>query len=147
MASAAHIQALLRLSMTETLTQRVTRHEGLRLKPYTDTAGKITIGVGHNLTDDGLTLAQVENLLQDDLQAALDSLLRALPWVGTLTPLRREVFTELAFNLGLGGLLSFHGMIEAAADGDWLLAGQRLLASEYATQVGDRAHELAQLLQ
>ena len=30
-------------------------NEGLRSKPYVDTVGKVTIGVGRNLTDRGLS--------------------------------------------------------------------------------------------
>ena len=154
MADSAHIRALLKGPMptylsdgsVETLTQRIERHEGLRLKPYTDTTGKITIGVGHNLTDDGLTLVQVEDIFENDLQTAQDALRRDLPWTDALTPIRREVFVELSFNLGMPRLLLFTTFLSFAEAGDWDHASADLLTTKWAVQVKSRAVELAHLL-
>ena len=41
--------------------------EGLRLKPYVDTAGKLSIGVGRNLDDKGISKTEADFLLADDL--------------------------------------------------------------------------------
>jgi GH24 family phage-related lysozyme (muramidase) len=38
--------------MSETLEARIERHEGRRLKPYKDSAGKTTIGIGRCLSLD-----------------------------------------------------------------------------------------------
>ena len=57
----AKLAALLRL---------LTRHEGRRPFPYLDTAGKLTIGVGRNLTDRGLSSAEIDLLLANDIAAA-----------------------------------------------------------------------------
>src|ERR1035437_146391 len=107
----------------ETLEQRITRHECIgsrpNLKPYVDTVGKITIGIGHNLTDNGLTLAQVEGIFQSDVQGAQADLQRVLPWVASLTPLRQEVFVELVFNLGITNLAQFYVFLNLAQTGDW----------------------------
>ncbi|NBW16869.1 MAG: lysozyme, partial [Caulobacteraceae bacterium] len=37
------------------LIRQIRLHEGERLKPYRCTAGKLTIGVGRNLDDRGIT--------------------------------------------------------------------------------------------
>ena len=39
------------------------RYEGVRLKPYVDTEGKIPIGVGRNLTDGGISSAESDGML------------------------------------------------------------------------------------
>ena len=132
--------------MAETLEQRITRHEGLRLKPYVDTVGKITIGVGHNLTDNGLPAAMVDELFQGDLQIAKDALHHAFPWTDTLTPLRYEVFVELVFNLGTPKLALFDTFLSLAQADDWPGASADLLTTKWAAQVKSRAVELAHLL-
>lgn len=40
------------------------RHEGLRLKPYHDTVRKLTIGIGRNLDDVGITHEEALILLE-----------------------------------------------------------------------------------
>ena len=132
--------------MTETLEQRITRHEGLRLKPYVDTVGKITIGIGHNLTDNGLTLAQVEDIFQSDVHEAQQDLQRVLPWVASLTSIRQEVFVELVFNLGITDLSQFHVFLNLAQAGNWDAASADLLTTKWSRQVKSRAVELAHLL-
>ena len=42
----------------KTIEEQLILHEGLRLKPYRDTVGKLTIGVGRNLDDVGITRAE-----------------------------------------------------------------------------------------
>ncbi len=58
--------------MTEALMNRIkaqlVRHEGLRLKPYRCTAGKLTIGIGRNLAFFNSTqMTQIERIDADFL--------------------------------------------------------------------------------
>src|ERR1019366_7002387 len=103
--------------------------EGLRLKPYTDTTSHLTIGYGHDLTDDGISPVIAEWLLNDDLVAAQSGLQAAWPTLSTLDDVRQRSFIELAFNLGIHGLLLFPKMLHAAAVGDWHTAAQELVNS------------------
>lgn len=48
------------------------RHDGLRLKPYRDTRNKLTIGVGRNLDDVGIT--REEALMLPNNEIAMESL-------------------------------------------------------------------------
>ena len=119
------------------------RHEGLRLKPYRDTVDKLTIGVGRNLTDVGITRDEALVLLRGDIartQAALDA---ALPWRAALDPVRGRVLVDMAFNLGVARLLGFGVMLAAARAGEWAEAADAMLRSRWAGQVGRRAQELA----
>ena len=42
------------------------RHEGIKLKPYHCTSGKLTIGIGRNLEDRGITKEEAIYLLNND---------------------------------------------------------------------------------
>jgi lysozyme len=58
----------------EKMIHQVTRHEGLRLKPYLCPAGKLTIGIGRNLEGKGITEQEAVMLLENDIQECLDDL-------------------------------------------------------------------------
>ena len=50
------------------LKDMLIRHEGLKLKPYLCTAGKLTIGVGRNIQDRGITYQEAMMLLENDIR-------------------------------------------------------------------------------
>lgn len=118
------------------------RDEGLRLTLYQDSEGHPTIGYGHNL-EHPITTAAAEGILQDDLRVAEAAVLRAEPWVSTLSGPRQGVLYQMAFNLGIRGLLDFERMWQAVRDQRWDDAAREMLDSVWATQVGERAVRLA----
>ena len=119
--------------------------EGLRLSPYVDTEGVWTVGYGHNLTARPISLAVAEMLLKDDVDAVLGSL-AALPWFAGLSDVRQRVIANMTFNLGVGGLHSFHDMVAAIGRQDYGAAADAMLASRWANQVGARAPRLARMM-
>ncbi len=127
----------------ERLKKALVRHEGLKLKPYHCTANKLTIGVGRNIQDNGITEAEAMVLLENDIDSVSRDLTRALPWWTTLDDARREVLANMCFNLGLGTLLTFKNTLAAVQAGDYKRAAALMLQSKWATQVGNRARELA----
>ncbi len=132
--------------MPETLRDQLIRHERLRLKPYKDTVGKLTIGVGRNLDDTGISKAEAMLLLDNDIQAATDELNIALPWTANLDWPRRSVLINMTFNMGMTRLLGFQLTLIAIQDGQWQKAHDHMLASKWARQVGPRAIELARIM-
>ena len=110
------------------------RDEGLRLKPYTDSVGKLTIGYGHNLDDNGITEAEADRMLANDAACADLDVSKALPWVQQLDHVRRGVMVELAFNMGIDGLLEFRNTLAAIQRSDWETASNGLLTSLAAHQ-------------
>ncbi len=122
------------------------RHEGVRLKPYRDTVGKLTIGVGRNLDDVGITPDEATVLLRTDIDRTAAALDTALPWWSSLEPARRRVLMDMAFNLGVPGLLAFKLTLAAVRDSCFDEAATRMLQSRWATQVGRRAQEMAQAM-
>jgi lysozyme len=128
------------------LKQTIIAAEGVRLKPYTDTTGNLTIGVGHRLAN-GISEAIADRLLNDDLVEAQRDLEAAWPTLGTLNDVRQRAFIELAFNLGVHGLMLFSKMLHAAAIGDWKNAALELVNSAANAQEPSRFHRLSLMLE
>lgn len=129
------------------LTADLTRDEGIRSRPYRDSLGKLTIGIGHNLDAEGLCDEAIHVQLGYDLQKkVLDPLDAHLGWWRS-TPLNvQRVLANMCFNLGYTGLSKFVKMLDSIRKGEYTLASQHLLNSKYARQVGARADRLALLL-
>lgn len=128
------------------LIEQLIRHEGLRLRPYIDTVGKLTIGVGRNLTDIGISEDEAMLLLRNDLLSAENVLRYQLPWVSQLDQQRLNVLINMTFNLGIQGLLKFRHTLEAVRQGDWNAAADQMLSGLWARQVKGRAVELAETM-
>ena len=121
------------------------QQEGFRATPYRDSRGFLTIGYGTNL-DAGITRAQAEALMRCQLDANEPALL-AFPWFAGLDPVRRGVVENMAYNMGVAGVLTFTDMISAIEAKDWPEAARQMLASDWAVQVGDRAKVLATIME
>ena len=138
--------------MDELLLRMVERHEGRRNKPYRCPAGRLTIGVGHNMEARPLprdmqalldkhgyiTDGMVDQLLIADLA---DAILDAADAVGaqtweSLNLARQYAIIDMAFNLGGGGLQKFKRFLAAVRAGNWKAAADEIRASKYYRQLG-----------
>lgn len=119
------------------------RDEGVRLKPYLDTVGKTTIGVGRNLTDNGITAAEARMLLQNDLSRISGELDRVVPWWREMSDSRQNALVNMAFNLGMPRLLTFKKMMLALQSGNFETAWAEAMGSKWAAQVGERSKRIA----
>lgn len=128
------------------LRRQLIRHEGMVLKPYVDTVGKTTIGVGRNLTDNGISENEALDLLRNDLVVVLEELSAKLPWFAGLSPIRQRVLLDMGFNLGPVGLLKFKQTLASVERGDYALAAKQMLQSRWAQQVGQRAQRLSAMM-
>ena len=131
--------------MIDRIMADLQRDEGLRLKPYRDSVGKLTIGFGRNLSDNGITEREAEILLDNDMAKTFADLDRALPWWRGLPPFRQRGLVNMAFNLGLPRLLTFKKMLSALQTGDGEQAAVEALDSIWAGQVKGRADRIAYL--
>ena len=129
--------------MKEALDHWLMRCEGLRLKPYNDEVGCLTIGYGHNLSANGIPITIADQLLDSDILNAQKDVLRNLPWVMSLDEPRQDAFTHLCFWIGIGSLLNFKKMLAAAQAGDWQTAHDELLNSNLFNAIPQRATEVA----
>ena len=137
--------------MTEALMNRIkaqlVRHEGLRLKPYRCTAGKLTIGIGRNLDDRGISQKEAYAMLERDIHDCEQCLLDEIPNVyNGLDEIRQSVLLNMCFNLGIKGLLGFKNTLAFIGAGGWERAANGMLASKWAKQVGKRAIELSEMM-
>ena len=130
--------------MTAKLKRSLIQHEGCEKFPYIDTVGKITIGIGYNLSDRGITDEWINNQYQQDVQYFYNQL-STFPWYEHLTPDRQIVLIDMAF-MGWKKFLEFEKMLEAIARGDYKAASLEMLNSEWADQVKGRAGVLAQAM-
>jgi len=134
-------------SLLQKVKDQLLRHEGLKLKPYRCPAGKLTIGVGRNLEDRGITQNEAYILLENDIIRCENELLDELPEVySSLNETRKSVLLNMCFNLGIAGLLGFKNTLAFIGAGDFERAANGMLASKWAKQVGRRAIELSELM-
>ncbi|VVE85053.1 lysozyme family protein [Pandoraea sputorum] len=128
------------------LKAELTRDEGRRPRIYVDTVGKVSGGVGRNLTDKGFRDDEIDLMYRNDVAETESWLDRNLPWWRSLDPVRQRVMMNMAFNMQ-GKLLGFRNFLAAAQRGDWEKAAAEMLDSLWARQVGDRAKRLASMME
>lgn len=126
------------------------RDEGTVLHAYRDTNGFDTIGTGHLIDPrkGGSIPESISDALLDfDIAEKTAGLNAHLPWAGKLDPVRFAVLLNMAFNLGVEGLLEFHQTLALVQAGDYSGAAKEMLRSPWAGQVGDRANRLAKQME
>jgi lysozyme len=125
------------------LLKRLRIHEGMKLKPYMDSVGKSTIGIGRNLDDVGISPSEAEAMCINDIDRVEHDLDRNAPWWRTLDETRQQVIAEMCFNLGWPRLAQFKNMLAALKAGDFERAADEAMASRWAAQVKGRADTLS----
>jgi lysozyme len=129
------------------LERELTADEGKKAKVYKCTAGKNTVGVGRNLDDVGLSDDEIGYLLRNDISRVCADLDRELPWWRQMTEARQRAVANMAFNLGVRGLLGFKNTLAAMKAGDYKAAAAGMLASKWASQTKSRATRLADMME
>jgi lysozyme len=127
------------------LREQLILDEGCERKPYLDTVGKRTIGVGRNLDDVGLSDDEITLMLDNDIKRATYMLDQRIPWWRKLDDVRQNVLANMAFNMG-GKLFTFVNTLAAVKRGDYEGAAKGMKASKWATQTGARAERLANMM-
>lgn len=127
------------------IVERLKADEGLRLAIYYDTEGVPTIGYGRNL-EVGLTEAEAEGLLANDVAAAIKDARAVVGRFDHLDRPRQEALVNMAFNLGRSRLRRFRRMLAAIDLGDWSVAAAEALDSRWARQTKGRARRIAYVL-
>lgn len=121
---------------------RLRKDEGERLKPYIDTTGNVTIGVGRNLTAKGISEQESDLMLSEDIEEALTAA-EKYDWFIRLDPVRQLVVICMIFNLGPGAFAGFKDTIMFISAGNYGMAAADMLQSTWARQVGQRAQAYA----
>lgn len=124
----------------------IKKQEGLKLKPYVDTVGKITIGYGRNLTDVGITKEEAEIMLYTDLSVAEFHLREIFPDYDKYPLDLKIVLVSMMFNLGKTRFLTFKKFIKAIKDKDYKKAIFESINSKRYKQVPNRVNAEIELL-
>jgi lysozyme len=91
----------------------------------------------------GITRAEAEILLENDIDTAILACVKAFPWFVELDPVRARVVANMMFNMGPKTLSGFKRTLDAIARKDYENAAIYMLQSKWASQVGNRAVRLA----
>jgi lysozyme len=145
------------------LIQQLIRHEDIRSKPYVDSLGYLTVGVGYNVTArgyeplsktlerridlqslrlQGLTTAECLAQLDADIDECLADLM-TFPWFRRLDPVRARVCTDMRFVLGPNKFRKFKKMIAALKAKDYAKAADEIVDSDFYRQTKSRGARLA----
>lgn len=116
--------------------------EDLKLVPYRCPAGKLTIGIGRNLEDKGITREEAYYLCRNDINECHRQLSLTFPFYDRLPFEKKEILLNMCFNMGLPRLQGFKRMLAAMAVNKWDEAAKEMKKSDWARQVGVRAERL-----
>lgn len=161
------------MTLKDKLTALLIKHEGLELEVYNDSVGEPTIGIGRCLSTKGLTKAEcdylklgtyeknsviaklevrgitkqeAEFLLSNDIDFFTSELIKRLGYFQRLPEVVKIVLLDMAFNLGIDGLLNFNHTLENIEAGRYIAASKEMLNSKWKNQVGQRAYDLSEML-
>lgn len=135
--------------MITSIVDQLRRDEGERLHVYADHLGYLTIGVGRLLDvrkGGGITHEESAYLLANDIRKKTAEVIQALPWAEHLDPVRFAVLQNMAFQLGLAGLLGFKNTLKHIQDGNYEQAAENMRLSKWASQTPARCNRLAKQL-
>jgi lysozyme len=133
-------------SFMKEVMEDLARDEGFRQHPYLCSAGALTIGYGRNLDAKGVSRAEADILLRNDVVDAQADLERVFPVASSLSDARYRALVNMMFNLGAERFMGFRRMRAAIERGDFEAAADEMLDSRWARQVGARAERLADLM-
>ena len=131
------------------LRDMLKQHEGVIPYVYKDSLGYDTIGVGFLVDKNkggGCPPAVIDFWLDYEIAAKKAELLSRLPWVSSLSQIRQDCLFDMAYNLGVAGLVGFSQTLSHIKAGEFEAAAQGMLSSRWASQVGRRAVHLANLM-
>jgi lysozyme len=131
--------------MITNLNEQLRRDEGEVLHAYQDHLGYWTLGVGRLIDKrkgGGITAAESAYLLDNDITSKTYELVVALPWVDQLDPVRRAVLQNMAFQLGITGLLSFKNTLNFVKNGNYAQAAMNMQISKWHSQTPERSDRL-----
>lgn len=134
-------------------------HEGFSTTVYKCPNGFSTIGYGYNLDANPLRLSsleiahahtkgmpehEAERLLKLMIKQVEKDLSEKLSFWSRLSQVRKDILINMAYNLGVDGLLKFKAMLSCLSAGNYLNASDEMLNSKWKKQVKNRAIILAE---
>lgn len=128
------------------LIEQLDRDEGRIRHAYQDHLGFWTIGVGILIDErkgGGLDDEEIDWLLNRRIEKARASLVKRLPWVSQLDKARQDGLVNMAYQMGVDGVLGFPKMLAALQSQRWREAERQALDSKWSKQTPERARRIA----
>ncbi len=132
--------------MLDILVDMLKYDEGVELKPYTDTSGHTTIGIGRNLDSVGISRCEADMMLMNDINVAHIEIIKIVKNFDQLDNVRQSVLLNMVFNLGSTRFRKFRNMIAAVHDFNFDMAADEMLDSLWAKQVKSRSLRLSECM-
>ena len=132
----------------DSIKAELRRDEGVVSHAYQDHLGFWTIGVGRLIDQrrgGGLSEDEIDLLLTNDIHRVVSALRRVDGW-SDLPERKQQALLNMAFQLGVTGLLGFREMWKALRRRDWKMAEYEALDSKWARQTPARAARVAVIL-
>lgn len=145
--SQAQLQESLNNSFLNLAVDQIKADEGCVLHAYKDTLGYTTIGYGRLIDKrkkGGISEDEAEYLLENDIDRKLVDLRSRLPWFDNLDDARQGVLLNMAFQMGVGGLMGFRNTLAKIEAGDYEGAASNMLKSKWSKQTPNRANRMAE---
>ena len=135
--------------MITNLTDQLRRDEGEVLHAYADSLSYLTIGVGRLIDQrkgGGITQDESAYLLANDIRSKTGEVIMALPWSAHIDPVRFGVLQNMAFQMGIAGLLGFKNTLKFIEAGEYTKAGDNMRKSKWHSQTPARCERLIKQL-
>jgi len=132
--------------MSPNIVKQLKQEEGEVLHAYKDHLGFLTIGVGiliDKRKGGGITNEESDYLLVNRLSSIYKELVISLPWLDKLNEAREAVLVEMAFQMGIEGLLKFKDTLAKIKASDFEGAASSMLSSLWSRQTPGRANRMA----
>lgn len=126
--------------------EQLKRDEGEELSAYQDHLGYWTIGIGiliDKRKGGGLRPEESEFVFRNRLKLLDAELTARVPCAYKLDPVRRGVLINMAYQMGITGLMGFKTTLALVASGKYQEAAQSMLQSKWASQTPARAQRLS----
>ena len=134
------------MTLIDILKEQLTRHENKRNKPYKDSVGKWTVGVGRNIDDVPFSEDEIALMFFNDIRKAINDA-KKFDWFNELDEVRQSVIVNMIFNMGYAGFCEFRKTIKHIVRKEYKEAAKEMLDSPWEKQTGGRAHELSKLME
>lgn len=133
--------------MRENVVRSLRGEEGEVLHEYKDHLGYSTIGIGRLIDKrkgGGITPEEAAYLLGNDVDKVIDQLNKRLPWWTKLDDARKGVLINMAFQMGIDGLLGFKNTLRMIEQGRYTDAANGMMQSLWARQTPARAKRMSE---
>lgn len=154
--------------MPESLLEMIRRHEGYERVVYCDRCGRhlvlrrtglgswqcmpgcpggnLTVAIGQRVDGDGIGVEQAFAMATVRVRSNQAELSR-YHWYSELSFARQCAIQDMAYTMGVAGVLEFHEMMAALVARDWKRARDEVIASKWHDEAPSRAAEIAAILE